>query len=171
VLLSPLTCCGSTYFLNILPSSFFLNLFKAEVRIENRTNETLYITAITTTRGYPEVIRQPSSIKQRDFPLRSGQSQILTYDIADAPLAGIAVCRSSEDCRLLGSDYAEVCYLDAYEDYPLLEPEWLETIRSSPERSMGVVIIPVLGLVPIILFISWLYLVVKEKKSRDTMLE
>ena len=101
VLLSPLTCCGATYVLDILPPSilppaadFTINLFEAQVRVVNRTEETLYITPVTTTTGKPEVIQQFSSIRQRDFPLKPGGDFVLTYDMADMPLAGIAVCRA-----------------------------------------------------------------------------
>jgi len=153
----------------MLPSSFALNWFEAEVQVENHTAETLYLTPITTTRGKPEVIRQPGSIRQRDFPLSPGQSQRLKYDTADAPLAGIAVCRTSEDCRLLTTEHTDEYDLNAYEDLAILAPEWLKAIQSSPKRNLGVVIFPVLGLVPIILFISWLYLVVKERKTKDTI--
>jgi hypothetical protein len=171
-LLSPLACCGATYVLDILPPSilppvadFTVNLFEGQVRVVNRTEETLYITPISTTTGNPEVIQQPSSIRQRDFPVKLGGSYVLTYDMADMPLAGIAVCRARDDCRLLAVDHLDEVYLDSYQDLPTLEQEWLMALQSSPERNMGVVIWPLMGLVPILLFVSWLYLTVKDRKK------
>lgn len=173
VLLSPLTCCGATYVLDILPPSilppvadFTVNLFEAQVRVVNRTEETLYITPITTTTGNPEVIQQFSSIRQRDFPVKPGGAFVLAYDMADMPLAGIAVCRAGEDCRLLAVDHSGEVYLDSYQDLPTLEQTWLMALQSSPKRNMGVVIWPVLGLLPILFFVSWLYLTVKDRKKK-----
>ena len=172
LLLSPLTCCGGTYILDMLPSSivppaadFMVNLFEGEIRVKNGTEETLYITPITTTTGKPVVIRQISSIRQRDFPVKPGQSLRLTYDMADAPLAGIAICRTSDDCRLLTTDYADEYDLDGYEDLPVLEQEWLAAIQSSPKQSLSVVIYPILGLVPAMLFLSWVYLIIQERET------
>ena len=172
--LSPLACCGVTYVLDILPSNgvprgvdFMVNLFEAEVQVENRTEETLYITPVTTTTGKPVVIQQLSSIKQRDFPIKPDQSLVLKYDMADMPLAGITVCRTSQDCRFLATDDSEKVYLDTYDDLPLLEPEWLAAIQSSPMRNLSVVIYPILGFVPVILFVVWLYLTIKERKSEN----
>lgn len=43
LILSPLTCCGGIYILSALPGVMPI-LFETEVRIENRTDETLYLT-------------------------------------------------------------------------------------------------------------------------------
>ena len=168
VLLSPLTCCGGTYILNSLPASFPLNIFKTEFRVENHTEETLYITPITTTTGGPLVIKQTSSIRQRDFPISPGRSIVLTYDAADRPLSGIAVCRSSDDCRLFVTDYSNEYALDTYEDLPPLEQTWLLAVQASPKWGMDIIIFPLLGLVPIIMFASWVNLSVKDRKSKGT---
>ena len=175
VLLSPLTCCGGTYALHLLPASFPPNFFATEVRIENHTTETLYLTPITTTTGEPDAIQQLASIRQRDFPVKPGRSIVLSYDTDDTPLSGIAVCRTSDDCRLLETDHADINYLDqnayvldTYTDLPPLEPAWLAAVQTSPKRNMSIVVYPLLGLVPVILFASWVYLTVKDRKSRDT---
>lgn len=168
VILSPLTCCGGTYLLDLLPSAlvppaadFTLNLFEVEVRVVNRTGATLYLTPITTTTGAPVVVRQPSSIRQRDIPVRPGQAVVLTYDAADAPLAGIAVCRVGDACRRLDVDHADTYELGSYEALPELDPVWLAVLQSTPKRSLGAVLVIAAGLVPILLFVSWLYLTVR----------
>jgi hypothetical protein len=167
VLSSPLGCCGCVFLLNVLPPALLppmMNLFETEARIENRSGETLYLTPITTTRGRPEVITQLAFLRQRDIPLQPGRSIVLTYDAADMPLSGIAVCRTNDDCRLLAVDYSNAYYLDSFEDLPGLEPGWLLAIRSLSPYNFSIVLFPVLGLVPVVLFLSWLYLGKLEKK-------
>lgn len=165
VISSPLGCCGCAFLLDVLPASllppgvnFIMNLFESEARIENRSQETLYLTPFTTTYGRPVVIKQLTFIRQRDIPLEPQQSMVLTYDAADMPLSGIAVCRSSGNCRLAVTHHSGVYYLDAFEDLPELEPDWLLAIQSQPQYSFEIVLIPMLSLLPIILFASWLYL-------------
>lgn len=153
VLFSPLVCC----WLNVLPT----NIFEAEARVENRSGELLCLTAVTTTTGRPVVIGQRASLRQRDIPIQPGQSLVLLYDAADMPLAGIAVCRTNDNCRLLGVDHSNTYYLDSFESLPRLEPSWLAAIRSYPQYSFNVVLFPILGLVPVVLFFSWLYLVLR----------
>jgi hypothetical protein len=143
-----------------------LNIFETGFWVENQTEEVLYITPITTATGKPLVIKQPSSIRQRDFPINPGRSIILTYDAADRPLSGIAVCRSSDDCRLFATDYTNEYVLNTYEDLPPLKQTWLPAVQQSPKRNFGIVLFPILGLVPIILFASWVRLSVKDRKSR-----
>jgi len=172
VLTSPLICCGSIQLLDALPASplpsgldFTLNLFEAEARVENRTAETFYLTPITTTYGEPRVIAQNISFRQRDIPLAPRSSVVLTYDSADMPLSGIAVCRSDNDCRLLALDNSGVYVLETYEALPSLEPAWLEAIQLSPLRNYSTILLPALSLLPILLFVSWLYLGRMEKKK------
>jgi hypothetical protein len=173
VVSSPLGCCGCIFLLDVLPASllppkvdFIVNLFEAQARVENRSGETLYITPITTTYGRPVVIPQPTFIRQRDIPLQPNRSIVLTYDVADMPLSGIAVCRTDDDCRLLAVDYSNVYYLDSFENLPRLEPSWLLAIRSHPPYNFGIVLLPVLSLLPVVLFSSWLYLVVKSRSQK-----
>ena len=59
LLTSPALCCGGLQVLDSLPESslppsldFTANLFENSARVEHQTSETLYITAITTTRCY-----------------------------------------------------------------------------------------------------------------------
>ena len=173
LLTSPLICCGSVQLLDVLPASllppslnFIINIFESEARVENKTTETFYITAITTTYGEPRVIGQNTSVKQRDIPLAPNSSVILTYDSADMPLAGIAVCRTEDDCRLLKVDYSGSAYiLESYEALPNLESNWLEAIHSHPLNNYMNVLLPVLCLVPIFLFVGWLYVTRAEKKK------
>ncbi len=157
VLSSPLGCC----WLSFLPG-----IFQAEARVENRSGELLYITAITTTTGRPVVIGQRTLLRQRDIPIQPNQSIVLLYDAADMPLSGIAVCRANDDCRLLAVDHSNRYYVDSYESLPGLEPSWLAAIRSYPSYSFMPVLFPVLGLVPVVLFLSWLYLVLRSRFSR-----
>ncbi|MCL6541133.1 MAG: hypothetical protein K6T87_11235 [Roseiflexus sp.] len=113
LLTSPLVCCSAIQLLldalptSLLPSAldFTLNLFEAKTRVENRTSEVLYLTSITTTYGRPVVIAQNITFRQRDIPLEPNGAVLLEYDAADMPHAGIAVCRTAEDCRLLMNDY------------------------------------------------------------------
>jgi len=104
-------------------------------------------------------------LRQRDIPLQPNRSIVLTYDAADMPLSGIAVCRTNDDCRLLAVDYSDVYYLDSFENLPSLEPSWLLAIRSLSPYNFGIVLFPALGLVPVVLFLSWLYLGKLEMKS------
>jgi hypothetical protein len=74
---SPLGCCGCAFLLDALPASrlppavnFAVNLFDAEARVENRSGETVYLTPFTTTTGRLVVIKQLSSIRQRNIPLQ-----------------------------------------------------------------------------------------------------
>ena len=172
LLTSPLVCCGAIQLLEALPTSFLpegldftLNLFESEARVENHTSETFYLTPITTTYGRPQVISQNISFRQRHIHLAPNGSVILKYDAADLPLSGIAVCRSEQDCRLLAVDHSDVYYLEAYENLPGLEPSWLMAIQSHPLHNYHNVIIPALSLLPILLFLSWLYVDRLEKRA------
>jgi len=166
LLTSPLVCCGSIYFMESISSltGFTLNIFRAEARVENVSDETLYITPITTTYREPMVIPQSAFIRQRDFPLRPGHSITLTYDSADLPLGGFAVCRANDDCRMLVADHSEVYYLYSFGELPELDPGWLRAIRSRPEYNFSVVLFPILSLLPVGLFLGWLYVIWQEKK-------
>lgn len=171
LLTSPLICCGAIQLLNALPSSllpggldFTLNLFETEARVENHTSETLYLTPITTTYGRPDVIPQNISFRQRNIPLAPNSSVLLRYDSADLPLSGIAVCRTEADCRLLAVDYSGSYVVESYESLPSLDPSWLSAIQSYPLHNYTNVIIPILSLLPILLFASWWYLGKLEKK-------
>jgi hypothetical protein len=141
-----------------------VNLFEAETRVENRSGEVLYITPFTTTYGRPVIIKQFTFIRQRDIPLQPKQSLVLTYDAADMPLSGIAVCRTSGECRFVAADYSGVYYLDSFDDLPELNPGWLSTIQAQPQYSFEIVVIPILSLLPVILFSGWLYLGRREGK-------
>jgi hypothetical protein len=111
------------------------------------------------------VIPQNVSFRQRDIPLEPQGSIVLTYDSADMPLSGIAVCRTEEDCRLLARDTSDVYYLESYESLAHLEPGWLLAIQSHPLHNHDNVITPALSLLPILLFSSSLY-VGRLKKKR-----
>lgn len=162
---SPLCCCGISAALDALPASilppaldFMLNLFEGNAHIENKSSETFYLTPITTTYGRPMVIPQTAALRQRDFPLPPNASITLGYDSADMPLAGIAVCRSNTECRLLAVDYSNEYVLRSFEDLPELEPGWLTVIRAYPEYNYMFAAFFLLGLIPLGLFSGWLYL-------------
>jgi len=172
VITSPLFCCGAVQLLDALPAfvlpsglNFIVNIFESEARVENRTSETFYLTAITTTYGEPRVIGQNISFRQRDIPLEPNGSVVLQYDSADMPLSGIAVCRSAEDCRLLARDNSGIYVVEVYETLPSLEPGWLQAIKSHPLHNYTTIVIPVLSLVPVLLFLIWVRLVRADKKQ------
>ena len=142
-----------------------VNVFEAEARVENRTSETFYLTPITTMYGKPRVIGQNISFRRRDIPLEPSGSVVLQYDSADMPLAGIAVCKTNEDCRLLTVDNSGTYVIEAYEILPSLEPSWLMAIESHPLNNYSNVLLPALSLVPVLLFAGWYYLVRLEKKQ------
>jgi hypothetical protein len=162
---SPLLCCGGSFVLEVLPASllpasvdFMVNLFEAEATVENRSGEILYITPISTTFGRPMVISQRTSFRLHDIPLRPNRSMMLTYDRADMVLSGIAVCRANNECRLLAVDGSDNYYVDSFENLPELEPDWLLAIQSGLRYNFSPVLIPIMSLVPVVLFLSWLYL-------------
>ena len=171
VVSSPLGCCASIFLLDLLPGSllpptvdFVMNLFESEARVENRSGETLYVTPITTTSGQPQVIPQLAFLRQRDIPLQPNHSIMLTYDSADLPLSGIAVCRTNDDCRLLAVDNSDEYYLDSFENLPSLETSWLAAIQSYPRNNFGIVLMPIYCLLPFVLFSIWLFLGRLENK-------
>lgn len=164
-LTSPLLLCRGSQLLALLGVNVGFNFFATKLQIENKTSETLYLTPITTTYGEPRVIAQTNSIRQRDFPLEASRSFILTYDSADAPLAGVLVCRAEEDCRVLKDNasvfdpnaQAYIQSIASYEDLPIAEADWLQAKQAHPQNSFRVVVMSALGLLPILLFILWLF--------------
>lgn len=175
-LTSPLLLCSGIQLLSLLHVDFGLSFFSANVQVENQTIETLYLTPITTTYGDPRVIAQSGSIRQRDFPLEPQATVTLTYDSADASLAGIIVCRAQDDCRLLEGDYAAfdmdknamVLSVQSFDSLPELEPGWLEAKNTHSQSDYSVVIFCIIGFAPILLFGFWLRLVGQTKRSLET---
>lgn len=172
LLTSPALCCGGIQLVDSLPSSwlpaslsFSVNLFEAGARVENTTSETLYVTAITTTHGDARVIPQNIALRQRDIPVQPQGSVVLQYDAADLPLSGIAVCRNTEDCRLLPVNNVDTYEVNSYENLEQLEPGWLQAIQATPVQNYGVLIIYMLGLIPIFLFSAWMFLKRREKQT------
>jgi hypothetical protein len=169
LILSPLTCCGGYFILSALPG-VTAGLFETEVHIENHTDETLYITPITTTYAEPRVITQSSRIRQVDVPLRPDRSVLITYDAADMPLSGVAVCREKRVCRLLETEYSGLTVLDSFEALPALDPGWLQAMQTTTRYSFGIVIFPLLGLVPVVLFLIWLNEIWRRRnKGNETL--
>lgn len=166
IITSPLICCGGIFVLNAMPNSPLPRLFEGKARVENNSGEILFLTPMTTTYGYPKVIIQSAFLRQRDIPLEPNQSIVLTYDTADMPLAGIAVCRANQDCRFLGSEnyFSDTYNLESIDTLPKLDQNWIEAIQSHPRYNYGLVIFPVLGVIPVVLFFVWLYLGVRDKK-------
>jgi hypothetical protein len=172
LLTSPALCCGSLQLLDSLPAAwlpssldFMVNLFESTAHVENKTSQTLYITAITTTYGDPRVIPQNIAFRQRDIPVRPQSSVALQYDSADLPLAGIVVCRNSEDCRLLLANNSGVYELNAYDSLEGLEPDWLDAVQARPVHNYAPLMITAFSLIPIFLFSGWVYLNWSEKKK------
>lgn len=166
LIFSPLTCCGGFYILSALPGVTPI-LFEKEVQLKNETNETIYLTPITTTYRDPLVIPQRAFIRQVDIPLRPGRSITLTYDAADAPLAGVAVCKKDGECRMLETESSGLTVLNLFGALHELEPSWRQAMQTSPRYRFGILIYPLLGLVPVVLFLNWLYLVVRKKNWTD----
>jgi hypothetical protein len=171
LLTSPVLCCGGLQFLDALPSSwlppwldFTLNIFEGSARVENKTPQVLYVTAITTSYGAPRVISQNIAFRQRHIPVKPQSSVVLEYDSADLPLSGIIVCKSTEDCRLLPVNNSRVYVVESYESLEKLEPDWLEASRAIPLQNNGALMVAVLSFVSIILFLSWAYLKWSAKK-------
>lgn len=172
VVTSPLVCCSAIQLLNALPSSllpsginFIVNLFQAQAQVENRTGDTLYVTAITTPHGQPAVISHNIAFRQRDIPIPPNRSVLLEYDSADAPLSGIAVCSTEDDCRLLAIDYSGLYQVDTYDALPSLDPSWLSAIQLHPLHNYSNVVIPTLSLLPMLLIAGWWYVGRLEKKQ------
>lgn len=169
LLTSPALCCGGMQLLDALPSSrlpaawdFALNLFEGSAHVENDTSEVFYITAITTTYGYPQVIPQNIAFRQRNIPLTAGSSITLQYDSADLPLSAIVICRSADDCRQLPVNNLGVYVLNSYESLEKLDPDMLESIQASPQYNYGSLIVIALGLVSILLFSGWIFFKQRE---------
>jgi hypothetical protein len=166
LIFSPFTCCGGFYILSALPG-VTPGLFETEARIENRTDETLYLTPITTTYRDPIVIPKIAFIRQVDIPLRPGRSITLTYNAADAVLAGVAVCRKDGECRMSETESSGVTVLDSFAALHKLDPSWRQAMQTSPKYRFGILIYPILGLVPVVLFLNWLYLVWQGKRGAN----
>ena len=163
LIFSPLTCCGGFYILSALPG-VTPGLFETEARLENMTNETLYITPITTTYRDPLVIPQRAFIRQVDIPLRPGRSITLTYDAADAVIAGAVVCRKDGECRMLETGSSGATVLGSFAALDELDPSWRQAMETSPRYSFGILIYPLLALVPVVLFLNWVYLIFRNEK-------
>ena len=172
LLTSPAICCGGLQLLDSLPSAwlpasldFVVNVFEDSAQVENKTSETLYVTAITTTYGDPRVILQNIAFRQRSIPVRPQNAIVLEYDSADFPLAGIVVCRTMEDCRMLSANHSDVYELSAYEALEPLQPGWLEAVQATPVHNYVTLLIAAVSLVSILLFWGWIYLIRRERKS------
>jgi hypothetical protein len=172
LLTSPALCCGGLQVLDSIPESslpasldFAVNLFEKRARVENQTSETLYITAITTTYGDPRIIPQNIAFRQRSIRVRAQQSMMLEYDSADLPLAGIVVCRTPDDCRMLPANHSDIYELTSYEALEGLEPDWLEATQAVPLYNYGTLLIAAFSLVSILLFGGWIYLI---RRGRHT---
>ncbi len=76
LLTSPLCCLGGVQVLSALPLPGIFSLFAEEAVVRNDSAETLTLTPITTTRGYPQVIYQSSSLRQCQVQAASGRSGI-----------------------------------------------------------------------------------------------
>lgn len=172
LLTSPALCCGGFQLLDALPSSwlpgsldFTVNLFESTALIENQTTETLYVTAVTTTYGAPRVIPQNIAFRQRDIPVVAQGLVTLTYDSADLPLSGIVACRSSDECRLLPSKNFGTYELTSFEALETLEPNWKEAVQAQPLYNYGTVGLVIFSVVPLLLFLSWVYLTVRARQA------
>ncbi len=149
----PFVCLGA----NALGLSFFdIGFFGAEISVENQTTELLYLTPITTTYGDPRVITQNRSLLHKDLPLHPGESMLLTYDSADSPLTGIALCRKSGDCRLLENTGQDVLTVNQIDNLPILDESWLALLQSAPEYNFHFLLYAGFAFIPLVLlFFRW----------------
>jgi hypothetical protein len=149
----PFACLG----MNALGSPFLdIGFFSAEISVENQTPETLYLTPITTTYGDPRVITQNRSLLHKDLPLHPGESMLLTYDSADSPLTGIALCREGGDCRLLENTGQDVLTVNQIDKLPILDESWLALLQSAPEYNFHFLLYAGFALTPLVLlFFRW----------------
>ncbi|RME87910.1 MAG: hypothetical protein D6770_08195 [Anaerolineae bacterium] len=172
ILTSPILCCTGSLVLEALPSSwlpgplaFATTLFEGEVRVENKTPQTLYLTPMTTAYGEPVAIPQ-TTFRQRDIPLKPQSSITLKYDAADFPLEGIAVCKTKDDCRLLPADSPTNVYeVHTYESLTPLDPTWQVALQSTPRYNYILLFVIAVSLIPIASFAAWLYLNRRERPA------
>ena len=153
LLTTPLALLGISTFAFALPG-MDVGFFLAEVRVENKTNEMLYITPITTTYAEPRVIQQKLALRQRDHLLRPADSMRLAYDTADFPLAGIVVCRTNDDCRLLENTREDVISIERFDALPTVDEQWLIVVKKTGLYNFAVFIYAIFILLPFIFF--WL---------------
>ena len=154
LLSSPFACMGGSFAISAL-SSINIGLFQAEVRVENRTDETLYITPITTTYAEPQIIWQFTSLRQRDILLKAGESILLTYDAADSPLAGVILCRDNGDCRLFDTTWGQVNYLDDFDSLPTADESWLNAKNTMQLYNFSALIYITFALLPFLFLWLW----------------
>jgi len=146
-----------------LPGMDSIGFFHGEVRVENHSDETLYITPITTTYAEPRIITQTLSLYYRDLPIEAGENINITYDTADFPLAGIALCRDDGDCRLLEYTQQETLTFTDFNALPPLEENWLATIQRAPKYNLQLFIFTGFALTPFVLLALWWRLGKKAK--------
>jgi len=149
----------------ILPLPGIFNLFEEEAVAVNAADEALYLTPITTTRGYPQVIRQAISLRLCQVPAAPGETVSLTYDSADFPLAGVVACREDGDCRLLEYDYGKDMALGSYHSLPELEAGWQEAAQDCSPFNVSLAVFPFLALLPLGAFVAWAVLRGRGKKK------
>ena len=155
LLSSPFACMGAGSIIFALPGMDNIGFFHGEVRVENHSPETLYITPITTTYAEPRIITQPLSLYYHDIPLKAGASLNITYDTADFPLAGIAICREKGDCHLLEYIQQETLTFSEFDALPPLDESWLATIQTAPKYNLQLFIFTGFALTPIALLALW----------------
>lgn len=163
----PLFCCGVSTTLYLIPG-VGLSFFRIDFQVENNTVQTLYLTPITTTRGYPQVIGQLSRMQQTNIPLQAGESISLTYDGADMPLSGIVVCNTNDECRLLDRDGGrEDMVINSFAALSAVNSDWVLAVQEKPEYNFRFIIFPLLGLLPIAFLGRWVYLTWEDKKGNS----
>ncbi|MBT3713209.1 MAG: hypothetical protein HOG15_07655 [Anaerolineae bacterium] len=155
---SPFACMGAGSIIFALPSMDSIGFFHGEVRVENHSAESLYITPITTTYAEPRIITQALSLYYRDIPLKASASLNITYDTADFPLAGIAICREKGDCRLLEYTQQEKLTFKDFDALPPLDESWIAVIRSAPKYNFQLFIFAGFALMPFALLALWWHL-------------
>ena len=124
--------------------------------VENKTNETLMITPMTTIEAQPRVIRQAFTPRQRDHRLKPKAAMILVYDMDDLPLAGIVVCRESGDCRVLENSREEMLSIENFDALPKADESWLTAIEETGLRNYaGMINIAFMLLSMLMFFLRW----------------
>ncbi len=164
----PFACLGSLPLVSALPAGWvpILHVFQAQVRVENHTPNTLYLTPFTTIHNTPEVILQTRGLRARDLPLPPGESLSLSYDMADATLTGVAVCRESGDCRLQKFTGGEFLPIRAFSSLPALPNDWQAERLRTPLYRYGDFALVLLGMLSPLLLGVWILLGRKASRQK-----
>ncbi|MCP4143476.1 MAG: hypothetical protein GY755_24850 [Chloroflexi bacterium] len=154
ILSSPFACLGAGSIIFAFTDTD-LDFFNATVHIENQTNESLYITPITTTYADPRVILQPRYFRNKELLLRPHSTIRVSYDSADTPMEGIALCSENGTCRLLENSWEETLIISDFDALPLVDESWLSVIDATSTYNFSMLIYIIFFTFPFIFLGLW----------------